>query len=114
MRRAQTDKLRYLLISVLTLLLAVALTVLSYMSFSEAEYGFMALLAVLSAICYYVSLFQFFGFLDTRNAIDLIDTLDYTGLRADGKVQDIADAMGWKKAPTKKLISKCKKRGYLR
>ena len=113
MRRAEGDKKRYLFSGILVLILAIALTVLSYASLKGTEYGFMILFAFLSAICYYVSVFRFFGYHDAKTAIELIDTLEYMELDPNSKVTEIADAMGWKKAQTKKFISKCKKRGYL-
>ncbi len=114
MRRAEGDKRRYLFSGILVLILAIALTVLAYTFLNKTEYALMALFAVLSAICYYVSVFRFFGYHDAKTAIELIDTLDYMGLRADAKTSDIAEAMGWKKAQTRKFLLKCKKRGYLR
>lgn len=114
MRRAERDKKRYLFSGILVLVFAIALTVLSYMFLNKSEYAFMILFGVLSAICYYVAVFRFFGYHDAKTAIELIDTLEYMRLRPDSSIADIAEAMDWKKAQTRKFIVKCKKRGYLR
>ena len=117
MRRARKDKRRFAFISTFSFLSALALTACAVLFLQKAVYVAMAIFAILSAICYYTSVFSLFLHLDAKTALELLDAMDtsYYGYGSDQlSLAEIADEMCWSKRATKKFIIKCKKRGYLR
>ena len=93
---------------------AAVLTAFAVLFFTKAAYVPMAIFAVISGICYYVSVFSLFSHLDAKAAIELIEVMDYHEYGARINTAEIADEMCWSKRATKKFIVKCKKRGYMR
>ena len=93
---------------------AAVLTAFAILFFTKASYVPMAIFAVISGICYYVSVFSLFSHLDAKAAIELIEVMDSYEYGERMSTAEIADEMCWSKRGTKKFISKCKKRGYMR
>ncbi len=114
MRRAIKDKRRYLFVSCFSLAGAIALTVLAVMFFLKTVYAPMIIFAVISGLCYYVSVFAFFSYLDAKAAIELLDIMDLYENGRRMSAAEVADELCWSKRAAKKFLEKCRKRGYLR
>ena len=114
MEKALRDKRRAIITCVCSLLVGIALTAAAIICMKEPLYLYMALLAVASAICYYIFAFSIFRFLDARAATELIDIIDCSGSgRVPVSISEIAIAMGWNPNSTRRFIGRCRRKGYL-
>ena len=114
MKKALRDKRIAFLVSFFAFVFAVGLTVLAVMCLKEKLYVGMAGFAILSAVFYYLFVFQIYSFLNAKSAIMLVEIMNSS--EKDGnlkKISEIADAMGWEIKTTKRFIEKCRRKGYL-
>ena len=115
MKKAKRDKRNALLATFCFLFFAIAFTAGSFIIFNLAQYVFMLVLCGLSAICYYVFVFCIFRYVDAKAAVNLLYIMGFSGAKEERRMMtlsDISRAMGWNKKSTKRLIEKCKRKGY--
>ena len=113
MKEASRDKRKAILFCVFSILFALGFTAVAIMCIVSAKYVVMLLPAILSAISAYVAVYQYFKFLDARDATELLAFMDYSeSERKRMNITEISVIMGWREDSTIKFMNRCRKRGY--
>ncbi|MBR2431586.1 MAG: hypothetical protein IKB23_01595 [Clostridia bacterium] len=113
MEKAIKDKRIAGFVCACAFIFGIAFTALAVMRLQEARYVSMLLLAVFSAVCFYIFVFNLFKYQDAKTAIELIDIIECYGIGSGPmRISELSEAMGWQQRSTRRFIETCRKRGY--
>ena len=110
MEKALKRKKRYTFLSVIVFIFAIVFFALAVVMLNETRYPQLIICSVVSAFCFYFTVFFAFSAYDASVAVKVIAVISELG---DSNIGDIAERIGWKRTAVRKFIKKIKKHGYI-